>query len=155
MRRFYKLFLQLTGDDQMAPPLFTGNPEAIDHENNGRAADVLGALAAGTLVEVRKVSASESPDVEPGEWSTWTMGSPDNAGSLPVGYSLHGVLLQPLQVGAPIRVLRVERNGVSRLGEFTSTTVVALHPGHLAETLNSFYIVRPSDIALARDGRRA
>jgi hypothetical protein len=128
---------------------------ALDLEENRDGADVPDTLAAGTLVKVQKVSSSATPMVEPGEWDAWVMGSPDNAGSLPVGYSLHGVLLKPLRVGAPIHVLRVKRNGVTAVGEFTSTTVAALHLGHLAETVNSFYIVRPTDIASVQDEEQA
>ena len=121
---------------------------ALDFEDDGERVE----LAAGTLVEIRKVSASDNPMVEPGAWDCWVMGSPHNAGSLPVGYTLRGVLAEPLRAGAPMHVLRVERNGVPALGEFCSAAVVALRPGYFAETANSVYKVRPAADAPAEGG---
>lgn len=124
---------------------------ALDFEECGEDAEC-GELAAGTFVEIEKVSASGQPAVQPGDWGGWVAGSPDNAGSLPVGYALRGILLEPLRVGAPMRVLRVERNGVPALGEFCSTAVVALRPGYFAETSNSVYKVLPAEAAAAECG---
>lgn len=125
---------------------------ALDLENGRESSGVPAALSAGTFVEMCKVSASARPMVESGEWERWVIGSADNAGSLPVGYAMHGVLLKPLQVGAPIRLLRVRRNGVTAIGEFTSTAVVAIRPAHLVETTNSIYIVHTTGITSAQNG---
>ena len=123
---------------------------ALDLEMGREDVGVPAALSAGNFVEMWKVSASARPMAEPGDWERWGVGRADNAGSLPVGYAMHGVLLKPLQVGAPIRLLRVRRNGITAIGQFTSTTVVAIHPAHLVETTNSIYVVRPADITSAQ-----
>ena len=119
---------------------------ALDHEENQDREDVPNAMSAGTFVEVRKVSVSARPMVEPSELRSWVCGSRDNVGALPVGYAMYGVLLRPVQVGMPIRLLRVKRNGMKAIGEFRSSNVVVLRPAHLVETTSSIYIVRPTGI---------
>jgi hypothetical protein len=156
--KFYRLFFSLTGDDRRYFGALASDTEVIAAAVGasavvwrGRGREIFGdMLSAGTFVEMRKVSASARPMVEPGEWAGWVMGSADNAGSLPVGYAMRGVLLKTLQVGAPIRLLRVKRNGITAIGEFTSSAVVAIRPEHLVETANSIYVVRPADITSAQ-----
>jgi hypothetical protein len=127
----------------------------LDLEENQDGADTPGMLPAGTFVEVWKASASARPMVEPSEWQSWVSGRPDKVGALPVGYAMRGVLLKPLQTGTPIRLLRIQHNGTKAIGEFRSSNVVALRPGHLVETTSSIYIVRPTDMGSVQIGEES
>jgi hypothetical protein len=103
-------------------------------------------LPAGTLVEVQKLSASANPVEESASWDSWVPGLADNSGSLPVGYFLRGVLMDPLCVSQRVHVYRIERNGISIHGDFESTPIITIHDGFLVETFNSIYQITPVEI---------
>lgn len=90
-------------------------------------------------VHLWKVGAVENPDSKTVPPDTPPMGTHDSTDqSLPVGYYLEGWLLGPLVVGRRVQVLRLARNGVPRLGLFTSSEVVELEPDGF-RTRNSLY----------------
>jgi hypothetical protein len=95
----------------------------------------------GSLVRVTKFSASEDSITEPGTWKQWVPGSPNNAGSLPVGYDLRGVLMQPIRLGGCLEVYRTHRNGVSAHGNFRSTPIIGIVADTMVETFNSIYLI--------------
>ena len=95
----------------------------------------------GSPVHVTKISASEDPITEPGTWEQWVPGSPNNAGSLPVGYELRGVLMRPIRVGRCLEIYRTHRNGVSADGNFRSTPIIGIVADTMVETFNSIYQV--------------
>ena len=66
--------------------------------------------------------------------------SSSNVGSiLASGYLLEGWLLAPIVCGGRIHILRVNRNGIRRLGIFVSSPVVQI-VGELIWTQNSQYL---------------
>lgn len=103
-------------------------------------------LAAGTLVEVQKLSPSENPVEESGSWENWLPGSGDNKGSLPVGYAIRGVLMESLCVGECLHVYRIDRNGVSVHGHFQTTPLLSIEERFIGETFNSIYRITPVEI---------
>ncbi len=102
--------------------------------------------ATGTLVEIRKLSASEAPIVAAGAWEDWVFGRKDNPCSLPVNYVMLGVLKRPVRVGGRIDLHRTHRNGVAIEGDFVSSPVIAISDDALVETYNSIYQVTPVDV---------
>ena len=95
----------------------------------------------GSPVHVTKISASEDPITEPGTWEQWVPGSPNNTGSLPVGYELRGVLMRPIRIGRCLEIYRTHRNGVSADGNFRSTPIIGIVADTMVETFNSIYQV--------------
>ena len=103
-------------------------------------------LPAGILVEVQKLSALGNPVEESASWDSWVPCLADNSGSLPVGYFLRGIFMEPLCVGQRVHVYRIERNGISIYGDFESTPIITIHDGFLVETFNSIYQITPVEI---------
>lgn len=63
--------------------------------------------------------------------------APGPGQTLPVGYEVVGLLLEPIAIGAPIVLLRLVRNGIVRPGLFTSSEVKEIR----LVTQNSIYRV--------------
>ncbi len=93
----------------------------------------------GSLVEVNKIAASDEPITDSGSWDEWVPGSPNNTGSLPVGYELRGVLMRPIRIGRCLEIYRTHRNGVSVDGNFRSTPIIGIVADTMVETFNSIY----------------
>lgn len=90
-------------------------------------------------IRLRKVGEVEAPDCKSGEWTTYPVGTSDMTDvSLPVGYELEGWLLTKPVVGGRVEVLRAYRNGVARLGYYTSSVVVEIADDGF-RTRNSIY----------------
>ena len=90
---------------------------------------------------VRIIKRRPSPEAlfSPGSWDDYPVGSvSQELKSLPVDYTLEGVLQAPIEVGRPICVLRLSRNDVPALGLFISSLVVRTEGG-LIWTRNSVY----------------
>jgi len=100
----------------------------------------------GSLVEVRKIDASDEPISGPGSWENWVPGSANSTGSLPVGYTMQGVLMCPVRVGGRIDLHRTHRNGICFDGHFVSTPVIVVSGHGLVETYNSIYLIRKVDV---------
>ncbi len=92
------------------------------------------------LVELTKIAATPGALAQPGSWDTYLQGE-ENAASLPIDYTLVGLLIQPPTIGRCVEVLRLERNGVVSLGVFATTEVRYLTADGFA-TLNSVYRLR-------------
>lgn len=90
------------------------------------------------LVKLTKISALQNPVFPPGNWETYTIGRGNHGRSLPVDYEVTGILQASPAVGQCVRVLRISRNGVKRLGAFTSSEVVELTSDGF-KTINSVY----------------
>ena len=69
------------------------------------------------------------------------LGQPTNSTSLPVDYTLTGVLLVPPRIGGKVKVLRTTRNGIEVPGVFESTEVVEIGE-HGFTTFNSVYLLK-------------
>lgn len=80
--------------------------------------------ARGSLVvRLTKLRASQNPVEPPGNWGEFKLGQPTNTTSLPLDYTLTGVLLVPPRIGGKVKVLRTTRNGIEVPGVFGSTEV--------------------------------
>jgi hypothetical protein len=90
------------------------------------------------LVELTKLRASPEAISPPGRWDEYRPGDNTNDTSLPVDYSLIGILSLPPRVGGQVKVLRLARNGVVVPGVYESTEVVAVGAEGYT-TLNSVY----------------
>jgi hypothetical protein len=93
------------------------------------------------VIEVTKLRTAPGAYAPSGSWADYPIGSAEPNTSLPVDYSLVGVLIEQIKLGQPASVLRFSRNGVDQLGIFESSPVTALTPDGFA-TLNSIYRVR-------------
>ena len=98
-------------------------------------------LSEGGLVELAKIDGAPDAAIQSGSWTDYPLGSTDVNTSLPVGYVLIGILLEPPHIGRPVRILRLERNGVEVLGFFKSSPVTQLTANGFL-TLNSVYRLR-------------
>lgn len=94
----------------------------------------------GTPVRLVKLSACDDAVVPPSTWEDWKMGEL-NTRSLPVDYELQGILVEPMETGKRICVLRTHRNGVRVDGVFQSSLVREFKNG-AAITLNSVYFIQ-------------
>lgn len=99
-----------------------------------------------SLVRVVKLREAERPLAPAGSWATYVPGGA-NRESLPIDYEIVGCLLAPIANGGCLHVLRLERNGVGRLGEFRSTRIQSVDTARdtegalLVVTQNSVYRV--------------
>jgi len=106
------------------------------------------------FIKLTKVKATEAPLSPPGRWGEYMPGSPANTTSLPVDYTMVGMLLTGITIGESVRLLLVARNGVPVLGEFKSTPVVRLTDDGFS-TANSVYRIEVLDPQYTRMELRA
>lgn len=59
-------------------------------------------------------------------------------GSIPIGYYVEGYLAFPIEVGEPVRIERLNSNGVDKYGYFRTSLVQSVE-GNLIVTNNSTY----------------
>lgn len=95
----------------------------------------------GDLVELVKASAAPNAPVESSSWKDYRFGSGSATHSLPVRYSLKGILLEGPQIGRPVKIYRLERNGIQVDGYYESTPVIRLTADGFV-TQNSCYWLR-------------
>lgn len=94
------------------------------------------------MVKIIKLRAAQNPRTPPGRWDTYKIGSRDNGVSLPVDYEMIGDLLFEIEVGSPVIVRCVERNGTPCDSVFTSTPVIEITADGF-RTANSIYLMEP------------
>ena len=94
-----------------------------------------------SVVRLTKLRASPKPVSPPGNWGEYKLGQSTNTTSLPVNYTLTGLLLVPPRIGGKVKVLRTTRNGIEVPGVFESTEVVEIGEDGFT-TLNSDYLVK-------------
>jgi len=87
---------------------------------------------------ITKLSAVEGAVAPTGQPREYRFGELNPGLSVPTGYTVAGWLLAPPQVGQPVRVLRVVRNGIVCVGYFETTEVVSVGQGEFC-TVNSRY----------------
>ncbi len=83
---------------------------------------------------IRVTKLGEAPDTGQAV-PAWNAFAPDPGHVLPVDYTVEGLLAKPIEIGSPIVLLRMVRNGIVRPGIFTSTEVREIR----LVTRNSFY----------------
>lgn len=93
-------------------------------------------------VVLTKFRSSPAAKVPSGRWDEYRCGDVTNDSSLPVDYTLTGLLLTPPQIGQCVIVLRWSRNEVAISGTFQSTPVVAVGAAQFT-TQNSVYLMQP------------
>lgn len=91
------------------------------------------------FVRLHKMAESPNPVVPATAAADYPYGLCTYAGSLPVGYTVVGWLVQPPRVGEPVRILRFARDGMIILGLFASSEVLAIPREGEFTTLNSVY----------------
>lgn len=90
-------------------------------------------------IRLEKAGVAEDPALPAGNPETYPFGSVSLSHSLPVAYWMEGWLLGPIEVGKPVMMLRHVRNGVTCLGQFSSSPVTAINSDNEFATLNSVY----------------
>jgi hypothetical protein len=106
------------------------------------------------FIKLTKLKAAENPLSPPGRWGEYEPGSIANITSLPVDYTMVGILLTRITLGECVRLLRVNRNGVAALGVFQSTPVMRLTGDGFA-TANSVYRIEDMGLKHAPSKSRA
>ena len=91
-------------------------------------------------VKLTKLARSPDAKIEPGDWKNYVLGSDMNDTSLPVDYTAHGELLEPITVGKTVRINRTHRNNVEIPGYLETSPVVSLIVNGFI-TRNSIYAV--------------
>lgn len=77
-----------------------------------------------TLVRVTKLGEAEEARVRAGDWDSYVPGGGDlNSESLPVDYEMVGYFSDPPIPGTAMSLFRINRNGVSVPGVFTSSAI--------------------------------
>lgn len=110
----------------------------------------------GSMVRVIKRATSKNALFPSASWDEWIPGQPSkNNVSLPIDFQFSGLLLEYIQVGHPIEVFRVERNGVYVSGFFRSSQVIEIDEFERIVTINSVYEITPIAIHELRKRRDA
>ena len=94
------------------------------------------------MEKIIKLKSAQNPKTPSGSWDTYKIGSPYNGVSLPVDYEMIGDLLFEIEVGSPVIVRCVERNGTPCDSVFTSTPVIEITADGF-RTANSVYLMEP------------
>lgn len=97
-------------------------------------------MKANKYIKLTKVAESAAAKVKAGDWNTYKVGDILNQESLPVEYTLEGILLKDIKIGESVSIDRRVRNGVKINGDFESSPVVKILPNGF-ETLNSVYLI--------------
>ena len=95
----------------------------------------------GSPIRVIKLSACEAPLFPPCSWDDWRIYEENTTVSFPVDYEVEGALMDEMEVGKPIVVLRTHRNGVRADGFFYTSPVREFKNG-AAITMNSIYFIK-------------
>ena len=88
------------------------------------------------MIILEKIDTAFSPKNPTASWNEWLMGSEKK--SLPINYTVKGFLEEPVSVGKPIRMGRIESNGRKALGLFISSAVTKIE-NNIIHTFNSVY----------------
>jgi hypothetical protein len=97
-----------------------------------------------TFVEITKIKAVELPKYRTSNWAEYKPGEVNEGVSIPVEYTMKGVLLIDVVVGEPIIMERHERNGVKVYGVLVTSHVTKIED-NLVYTDNSVYKVTVVD----------
>ena len=96
----------------------------------------------GTKVLIQKFGSVEDPEHETPLWEEHDEGSSNPGSSLPEEYKAKGTLAERVKKGAPIYILRTERNGTKQMGLFRTSPVQTIEERGdqvIAKTMNSVY----------------
>ena len=96
----------------------------------------------GTRVLIQKFDSAENPEHETPPWEEHDEGSSNPGSSLPEDYKAKGTLAERVKKGAPIYMLRTERNETKQMGLFRTSPVQTIKERGdqvIAKTMNSVY----------------
>lgn len=91
-----------------------------------------------TKVKLEKLDQVQGAQFQSGVSSEWKHGQENPAKSLPVGYSLEGVLLEDVILGRSLYLYRTKRNDVETSG-LTETSPITNIQNNYLHTKNSIY----------------
>jgi len=77
-------------------------------------------------VKITKLLASREAALPPGNWETFKAGADNPGVSMPVDYTIEGTLVNDIEIGEPVRVLRTKRNGIVVSGFFETSPVTKI-----------------------------
>lgn len=92
----------------------------------------------GYLVKLEKLSPTINPDVPTSDGINFKAGENNGRISLPVGYTLEGILIHDVKEGHELSLHRLKRNEVSAFG-ITTTSLIVQISDNLLFTHNSVY----------------
>jgi hypothetical protein len=92
------------------------------------------------LVKITKIKAREDACSRTPDWKEYELGKINGNMSIPIDYYLEGYLKREVQVGLPVVVDRITRNGEKVSGLFVTSTVTEITEKGF-RTLNSEYIM--------------
>ena len=90
------------------------------------------------LVRITKIKASEEAAYRSPSWDEYDLGKLNRDFSLPIDYWVEGYLLHEPEVGKPLLVERISRNGEKVYGFLRTSTIKEINDNYL-KTLNSVY----------------
>ncbi len=97
-----------------------------------------------TKVLLEKVRPAALPSVPTAKAEDFKMGQINLGVSVPTGYNCEGILLEDVEVGHPIQMLRQKRQGIESAGIFESS-IVNIIEDNLIYTDNSIYRITELD----------
>lgn len=89
-------------------------------------------------IKLEKIEAHPTPRYPTPESKDYIPGQDNYGKSLPVGYTMEGVLLADIQIGKSLYMLRYKRNDVPAVGEVSTSAIEAIN-GDILLTKNSMY----------------
>lgn len=99
------------------------------------------------MVRVIKRAASNNALFPSASWDEWVPGKPSQENvSLPVDFQLAGLLLESIEIGQPVDIFRIERNGIYVSGFFRSSPVMGIDEFDRIITNNSVYQIEPLEL---------
>ena len=103
-------------------------------------------LKAGTTVRVSKISPSTAPIFRTAEEIEWKSGEHNKGITLPINYTVEGVLVQDLGLHNNLTLARTKRNSVEAMGIFQTSRIQSIEYSnktnlYTVETENSVYVI--------------
>jgi len=96
-------------------------------------------------VKIKKVNTVDVPVCPTPEWRDYILGEDNGDVSPPLEYTIEGIEMSSPVVGEGYRVLRTNRNGVKKLGLFSTSIVkkiTSIENDTIIETTNSVYMIK-------------
>lgn len=95
------------------------------------------------ILKISEVAGTQFPAADNREWIQGGFNGKLHK-SLPIAYTLKGILLNDIVVGEQVQVDRTERNGVKEVGSFVTSPVMKVTECGFA-TQNSVYLIEQLD----------
>lgn len=105
-------------------------------------------LAQGSHIQIEKIKAAEDPDFRTPDESEYTPGETNPGMSLPVEYTVEGILIFDIALDHSVTIERHTRNGVDTLGFMVTSPVTDIDQKEnhtLVTTRNSVYRITENE----------